>query len=238
MLELVEVMHQAGFVRIPADADVARIENLAQLVPDQVDDGLEVELRCHPLLDAVDDGKLRCSLLLRLEETLRLVEEAGIFERDAHAACNCREQANLGLAKGVLALVVLELDGAQRAVAADDGNDHHRLAHIRPGDDIRGTARVPQLHLTGVEGPVRGTTGAQAAGRNLQALAVLVDVEPLRPALLLVPPADGHVAGVEHFAQLVADQVDDGLEVELRRDALLDAVDHRQLGGALLLRLE
>ena len=42
----------------------------------------------------------------------------------------------------------------------------------------------------------------------------------------------------QHLAQLVAHQVDDRLEVELRGDALLDAVDHRHLGGALLGLLE
>jgi len=47
-------------------------------------------------------------------------------------------------------------------------------------------------------------------------------------------PADGHVAGLEYFAQLVADQIDDGLEIELRGDSLLDAVDDGQLAGALL----
>ena len=48
-----------------------------------------------------------------------------------------------------------------------------------------------------------------------------------------VAPGDRHIAGVEHLAQLVAHQVDDGLEVQLRAHALLDAVDHREFGGAL-----
>ena len=39
---------------------------------------------------------------------------------------------------------------------------------------------------------------------------------------------------VEHLAQLVADEVDDRLEVELGRHALLDAVDDRELVRALL----
>jgi hypothetical protein len=39
---------------------------------------------------------------------------------------------------------------------------------------------------------------------------------------------------VQHLAQLVADQVDDGLEVQRVGHRLLDAVDQRQLAGALL----
>ena len=51
---------------------------------------------------------------------------------------------------------------------------------------------------------------------------------------LRVVPADAHIAGPEYFAQLVADEVDNGLELELGRHALLDAVDDRKLVGALL----
>ena len=51
---------------------------------------------------------------------------------------------------------------------------------------------------------------------------------------LRVVPADAHVAGLEYFAQLVADEVDDRLEVELGGHALLDAVDDAELVGALL----
>src|SRR5689334_4510583 len=49
-----------------------------------------------------------------------------------------------------------------------------------------------------------------------------------------VAPANRHVAGAEKLAQLVADEIDDRLEVELRRHALLDAVDDRKLGATLL----
>jgi hypothetical protein len=47
-------------------------------------------------------------------------------------------------------------------------------------------------------------------------------------------PANADLLGAEHFAQLVADQVDDCLEVELGGNALLDAVDDRELRRALL----
>ncbi len=43
---------------------------------------------------------------------------------------------------------------------------------------------------------------------------------------------DARVAGAEHLAQLVAHKIDDGLEVQVRGDAPMDAVDERQLGGA------
>ena len=63
---------------------------------------------------------------------------------------------------------------------------------------------------------------------------MFVFVEEVRQIGLRVVPSDADVAGVEHLTQFVPDQVDDRLEVELGRHALLDAVDHRQLCGALL----
>src|SRR5215468_4479166 len=63
MLVLVQVVHEARFVFVPADADVAGMEYLAQLVADEINGGLEVELRRHSLLDAVDDSELGVALL-------------------------------------------------------------------------------------------------------------------------------------------------------------------------------
>ena len=84
------------------------VEDLAQLVADQIDDGLEVELGGHAFLDAVDDRELGGALLGLLQQPLRLVEQARVLERHAHARGDRREQADLGLAEGVLALVVLD----------------------------------------------------------------------------------------------------------------------------------
>jgi hypothetical protein len=56
----------------------------------------------------------------------------------------------------------------------------------------------------------------------------------MRHVARLVPPADHEIAGPEHLAQLVADQIDDSLEVQRRGHSLLDAVDDRELMGALL----
>ena len=44
-----------------------------------------VELAGHALLDAVDQRQLRRALLGFLQQPLRLVEQARVLERDAHA---------------------------------------------------------------------------------------------------------------------------------------------------------
>ena len=53
-------------------------------------------------------GELGGALLGFLEQALRLVEEARVLQRHAHARGHRREQAHLRLAEGVLALVVLQ----------------------------------------------------------------------------------------------------------------------------------
>ena len=125
-----------AFGVVPADADLAGLEHLAQLVADQVDDGLEVELGGHALLDAVDHCELGGALLGFLQQPLRLVEQARVFQRHAHARGHGAEQPHLGFAEGVLALVVLQDDRAQHAVAAEDG-------HAERANSLIGAREVP-----------------------------------------------------------------------------------------------
>ena len=226
-----------SYQRIPMSPVLNTSRNL---VADQVDDGLEIELRGHALLDAVDHRQLGGALLGLLEQALRLVEQARVLQRHAHARRHGAEQAHLGFAVGVLALVVLQDDGAEHAVAAEDGHGDQGLPWSVPGISV-----MPERPQLG-RGCSRPSAGASAAsvkneparrrwrGRRVQAHTVLVFVQVMHQVGLRVVPADADLAGLEHLAQLVADQVDDGLEVELRGHALLDAVDHRQLGGALL----
>jgi len=67
---------------------------------------------------------------------------------------------------------------------------------------------------------------------------VLEFVQVVDDALLVVEPPDAELARFQHLAQLVADKIDDRLEIELGGHTLLDAVDHGELGGALLRLLE
>ena len=69
---------------------------------------------------------------------------------------------------------------------------------------------------------------------KLQPLAVLDGIQNLGRAGLVVQPGNADIVALQHVAQLVADQVDDALEVERASDALLNAVDDRELAGALL----
>src|SRR5205085_7917370 len=73
---------------------------------------------------------------------------------------------------------------------------------------------------------------------NARSFAVFVAVEVVKEACLLLVPIDAKVRGRKDLPELIANQVDDRLEVQLRGEALLNGVDNCQLGGALLGFLE
>ena len=134
----------------------------------------------------------------------------------------------------MLALVVLEQDAAHDAVAADDLKAKRRLALVGARQDVEARrlvlgGRADDPRRAALEGAFE-----QRPRRNREAHAVFELVKEVDFPRLVVEPADADVVALQHFAQLVADQVDDPLEVERAGHALLDAVDHRELGVALL----
>ena len=61
----------------------------------------------------------------------------------------------------------------------------------------------------------------------------VVDHIGVRPHIACaIEQRDAHDVGGEHLAQLVADEVDDALQLEVAGEPLLDAVDHREFGVA------
>ena len=128
MFVFVQVVDGAALVIEPADSDVFGAQHLAQLVADQVDDGLEVEFGRDALLNGVDDRQFGGALLRFLQQPLRLVEQARVLERHAHAGGDGRQQAHLGFAERVFALVVLQDDRAEDTIAAEDRHGDGRAA--------------------------------------------------------------------------------------------------------------
>ena len=131
VLVLVEIVDEVGLVVVPADADLLGAEHFAQLVADEVDDGLEVELRRHAFLDAVDHRQLGGATLGLLEQALRLVEQARVFQRHAHRVGERGQQVDVLVRERVLAVGV-DGDHAERLVALEN-----RHAEVAGGDDRR-----------------------------------------------------------------------------------------------------
>ena len=131
-----------------ADVHVRVVEDLPDLVSDRVVDTLDVELCRQRRLHAVDDGEFSVALFGFLEQSLRLVEQTGVFQRHAHAGGDGRQQAHVGIAEGVLAFVIFQGDPADHPVAAHDRDADHRLARVGAGHyaDAASSAAVVHHH--------------------------------------------------------------------------------------------
>ena len=95
---------------VEAHVDDLGVEQLADLLPHQLDHRLHLELLGEALLDAVDDGQLRRALA-------GLVDQADVLQGDAEAGRDRRQELHVGLGEGVLVVQVLERDDAARPAA-------------------------------------------------------------------------------------------------------------------------
>ncbi len=241
MLVLVQVANTARFGIEPANADVLGPQDLAQLVADQIDDGLEVEFRGHAFLNPVDHRQFRCALLGFLQQALRLVEEAGILEGDAEAAGKRDEQAKVRIAERVFTVDVLDRDRATRLVTDDERHPDARLAHFAATYDVRTHCSgagwqilVDHKRLTRAHDERTEASVAEWIGIRVESSPFLHDVAVVDQIGLAVVGGDAHPLRVERVAHLVADEIEDGLDVELRGEPRLHTVDDGEFVRALL----
>ena len=127
------------------------------------------------LLHAVDDGELGRALALGLVAP-------GVEQRHRHAGGDGLQQAHLGLAEGVLALVVFQLTMPKMRSPAIIGTDTMLRAWSVPGIAVMPSAACSARVLISRDLALAVEAGHQAvrfhhARRNLQPHAVLVAVE-------------------------------------------------------------
>ena len=240
----VEDAPQARRLVAPRDHHVAGGKDFAQLVADEVDDGLEVKLGADALLDAVDDRQLGVARFGFLEQTLRLVEEAGVLEGRAHAAGQRLEKAHVAVGKRMFVRKIGQRQHADRLVGYQQRHHHLRLRPSgRVGQDGRTVGRRHRLEiLVDQQGSARaqhlGTEAVRGAGRHALAHAIVADVGKMQQASGAVVDADADGRFREDLAKAIADRVVDVLEVELAGERVLHGVDDTELGHALPFRLE
>ena len=165
----------------------------------------------------------------------RLLVELRVRNRGADAGGDRREQAHVGFA---------EPAGVDGALHADDTEGplsrHDRHAEKRLGGDaqparpemVEVLCPVEQQGRAGLE-DARGQPLAEGDRRRSDPLAELAVEGKLDRVCRRVVQGDVHDVGVERLAHLLAHELDQRREVELPRQRVTDAVDDRQLGGAL-----
>ena len=81
------------------------IEDIVRLSADQLDQALQFGFGHQCLADGADGREFGCALLFG-------IEEARIFEGDAHAASQCLQQAHIRVGECVLAFHILQTEKA------------------------------------------------------------------------------------------------------------------------------
>ena len=221
------------------DQDNLRVEDVADLLPNELVDRLRVELGCQALLNRVDQRELCIALPRLLKQAVRLVEEARVLESDAHACGERRQEPHVALIIAVLG-PILDGDGARHLVAHEDrhpeprlrvavstvlDNQYPGLVHLFERSEDK---RLPRLNDDGSQ------SLPQLHGFRADALPLIADPigdgHQVRRAII---EGDERVLSAEYLAQLVSHQIDDRLGVELRSQPLLDRVDEGKLRVAL-----
>ena len=220
MLELVQVVQRSvggSNQRMPMSSVCSTSRSLS---PTRSTMPWKSSSRGHALLHAVDHRQLGVALFGFLQQALRLVEQAGVFQRHAHARGHGGEQAHFGFAEGVFALVVLDVmrrahGRCRRSALQTDETALVGARHAvipappspRPCSRRSAGASAVTLRQPPSRAAAADRAGARRARTRRGSAAVRFGVEP----------ADADVAGAEHLPQLVAHQIDDGLEVQLER---------------------
>ena len=122
---------RAGIALGQEDRAVARLQQVLRVVGDAVHHQRQVERRRQVAADLRERGGFALAPLGLLQQPLRLVEQARVLERDAHAGDDRLEQPDLALAERVLALEALDDDDADDAFGGDDLHRQASTASIR-----------------------------------------------------------------------------------------------------------
>jgi hypothetical protein len=192
----------------------------------------------HPLVGVEDDHRGGTDGDERLEVaalSLHLGEKACVLDRNADVGRDRRQQAGVGFAEPALLIDALDADYADRRVANEDRHAQERphagakprrlvLLEMRRAVEKK---RLARLEDTGRQPLAVRDRSFLAA---LPALVVVDEVDPSRWSVV-----EGNIGDIslERLAHLLADELDQRVEVELRRERLADAVHGRELGHPL-----
>ena len=159
----------------------------------------------------------------------------GVLDRDADVRRDRRQEPHVGLAEAALLARALDADHADRLVADDDRHaepGQRRCPDRRHREPVELGRPVEQQRLSR-----RQDARRQAAAHRHRLLrfadAVLDVIRERDDVVGLVLEGDEGDVGRERLAHLLADQLDQRREVELRGDRLADAVDRVELGDTL-----
>ena len=193
----------------------------------------------RPCWTLVDDRQLGGTLVGLGEQALRLVEQAGVLERDAHARGDRRQQALVGLAEGVGSRVLSRPGSPMTRSPARIGTPEPGLGAVRAAASIA---------------PARVCLVAGAEAQRAAASRMTGEVRPLPSGIggiarAACPPPGRTGSGSSSASSYRAMSIESRARTSSRtrsptsstmawksswlRQRLADLVDDRELGGAL-----
>src|SRR5690606_28348142 len=215
------------------------LERLAHLLADQLDEGVELELRDEGAAHSVDGFELDGLLP-------RFVEQSCILESHAHAVRKRGEQTNVGIAESMLPVDVLEAHITPDFLPYRERNEEHGFGHLGAGHGLGPLVAhldegIDKVLLDVDDGVFRNQALSQEVQRTRLAknpFALLDVVAMMFEAGGVVNGGDDENLRVKEVTDAIPHQVIDALHLELGDEPLLHAVDHGQLRVALVGLLE
>ena len=181
------------------------------------------------------------ALLGFTEQALRLIEQTGILEGNAHRADQGLQQAHIILVIGVRP-ITLDAHNASCLLADQDGHSQKCLVEILFVVWRRDADRPqPLLFLSGAgehrlsgadHGRIESLPERQRLDMRVPSLFDIIDGGYMIISRLIHGDVSG--IGAEDLPDFISHEGIDRLHIQLGCQPLLDAVDNAKLGGALL----
>src|SRR5262245_36061564 len=101
-LDRIRKTQEFVFTIIGCDINALYVKGLLNFIAHKVINGLHIQFGCQTRLHAVDDGEFGVTLFGLFEQTLRLVEETGVFERNTHGVGEGLQEPHIRFTERIL----------------------------------------------------------------------------------------------------------------------------------------
>ena len=213
------------------------VERRVEQQPRESDD--RVHRRADLMAHGGEERALRLVGLFRSRARfVGLGKQPRVLDGDPDVGRDRAEQVLVGVAEASFLARALHADGADRFAARHDRNPQVRLGRgSHPCHADRAGSRV-QRFVDDQRLGRRDDLARPPLADRLRTYVVAIHVREANEARLLVHERDVDDVRAEGLAHLLADELDQRLQLELRGDRLPDGIDRGQLGGALRRLLE
>src|SRR6056297_201357 len=221
------------------NGDTLCIKKILNPVSDQIINTLKVHLGHKPLLYAVNNRKLRISLL-------RFIEQARIFQGNTHTVGQCAEQSYIRFGECLFVIQVLQAYVSFYRISNNEGYKQNRFREVCSWYSLRfnsqnffcavGEVLVDQNHLFCFNQPLPEIIDGSWFRVKPFTIFILI-LEVLFSAFMIERTDHGNLC-VEQIANSIPNKVVNTLHIHFGHKPLLHAVNYCEFCIALLRFIE